>query len=57
MNSEIQEHKIYDSTKFVHIFPHSHTDLGWLGTIDEYFNGFSYYNGGSVNQILSSVFE
>ena len=25
--------------RYVHIFPHSHTDLGWLATADDYFTG------------------
>lgn len=24
-------------TKYVHIIPHSHDDLGWQGTIEDYF--------------------
>lgn len=40
----------YNETKYVHIIPHSHTDVGWLGTIDEYFYGYNLdlYKG-SVN--------
>ena len=36
--------------------PHSHTDLGWLSTVDEYFEGrnLDFYLG-SVNSMLSSV--
>lgn len=50
--------QIYNQTKYVHIIPHSHTDVGWLGTIDEYFYGYNLdlYKG-SVNKILSTVLE
>jgi hypothetical protein len=37
--SERNDSLKYNTTKFVHIFPHSHTDLGWLNTMDESFSG------------------
>ena len=42
--------------KYVHVFPHSHTDLGWLGTIDEYFKGenLDLYIGG-MKQMFDTV--
>ncbi len=47
----------YDRPKYIHLFPHSHTDVGWLGTIDQYFNGLDFYGGSSVNLILSTVVQ
>jgi len=47
----------YQNKKFVHVFPHSHTDLGWLGTIDEYFQGKTEAYEGSVKDMLTSVIE
>lgn len=40
----------------MHIIPHSHTDLGWLSTVDDYFEGknLGFYRG-SVQDILNSV--
>jgi lysosomal alpha-mannosidase len=45
-------------TKYVHIIPHSHTDLGWQGTIQDYFQGqnLEFYIG-SVNSILTTVVQ
>ena len=46
--------------KTVHILPHSHTDLGWLSTVDEYFTGDyvkeNWYHG-SVKDMLNSVID
>ena len=49
---------LYDKVKFVHVLPHSHTDLGWLGTVDDYYQGrnLGVYEGG-VDDILSSTIE
>ncbi len=48
-------------SKRVHIVPHSHWDLGWLFTIEEYFKGVSYEKTNleiaSVERIISSVLE
>ena len=40
----------------VHLVAHSHTDAGWLKTVDQYFSGTNRSNsGGNVHQILDSV--
>ena len=52
----------YNQTKYVHVFPHSHTDLGWLNTLQENYSGKTegkrqmYYKG-SVQKMLTSVVE
>jgi len=49
---------LYDKVKFVHVLPHSHTDLGWLATVDDYYDGrdLGFYTG-SVDEILTSTIE
>ena len=49
---------LYDKVKFVHVMPHSHTDLGWLSTVQDYFDGnnMGFYQG-SVDEILTSTIE
>ncbi|KAI3388800.1 hypothetical protein SNEBB_010787 [Seison nebaliae] len=42
----------------VHLIPHSHDDVGWLKTIDQYFYGTErQIHFGNVNRILTSVVE
>ena len=42
----------------MHLIPHTHDDVGWVKTIDEYFLGFSKYGGTSnVKQILDEVLQ
>ena len=40
----------------MHIFPHSHTDLGWLSPLEDYFYGkdLGIYQG-SIESILTTV--
>jgi len=40
------------SPKTVHIVPHSHDDLGWLQTLDEYYSADK-----GVKNILNSVIQ
>jgi|SaaInl47_10m_RNA_FD_contig_21_2193422_length_241_multi_6_in_0_out_0_1 hypothetical protein len=46
----------YKTKKTVHVIPHSHTDLGWKSTVEEYFDGahLDFYVG-SVNGMLTTV--
>ena len=56
-NKSIQNDKMqYSSQKFVHIIPHSHTDLGWQSTIDDYFEGknLDFYMG-SIKEMFDTV--
>jgi len=40
----------------VHLVPHSHEDLGWLKTVDQYFTGANAsIDEGSVQLILDNV--
>jgi len=40
----------------VHVIPHSHDDVGWLKTVDEYFSGTKYYiQRANVELIIDNV--
>ena len=42
----------------VHIVPHTHDDVGWLKTVDEYYSGFeSKTSNARVKLILDNVVE
>ena len=42
----------------VHLVPHSHTDLGWVKTVDEYYSGSNMgQQHASVHNILDTVVE
>jgi hypothetical protein len=43
-------------TLTVHVIPHSHDDVGWLKTVDEYFSGTKYYiQRANVELIIDNV--
>mgnify|MGYP001807300694 CR=1 FL=1 len=33
------KYKYRNDRTYVHLIPHSHDDVGWLKTVDEYFSG------------------
>ena len=39
---------------YVHYIPHSHTDLGWVNTVDEYFAGVKM---GNYNNKVHDIIE
>jgi len=42
----------------VHIVAHTHNDLGWIKTVDQYFNGSSYFSvEPTVKNILDNVVQ
>ena len=54
-----KEEKAKKEKKVVHIFPHSHTDEGWLSTSNDFFTGdddMSIYVG-SVKDILDTTMQ
>lgn len=47
-----------NKTLFVHMIPHTHDDVGWVKTVDEYFTGYRPGNShASVELILDEVIE
>ena len=43
---------------FIHLVPHSHDDVGWLKTVDEYFTGTkSKVAKAGVNFILDTMIQ
>ena len=42
----------------VHLVPHSHQDLGWVKTMDEYFSGSNHFSqNAAVRDTLDTVVE
>lgn len=48
----------YPKKKSVHVVTHSHTDLGWQSTLEDYFDGtnLDYYKG-SIHEMFDTVFQ
>ena len=49
---------VRDGILTVHVIPHSHDDLGWQKTVDDYFYGLNNGNTtGNVSKIISEVIK
>lgn len=47
-----------DGHLYVHLIPHSHDDVGWLKTPDEYYSGTNQnIQNANVSRIITSVVE
>ena len=60
INNKVSSFDCNDKSKKlqVHIVPHSHDDVGWLKTVDEYFYGAErLIQAGSVQYILDTVID
>ena len=51
----IHNNMVVQGLKTVHIVPHSHDDVGWLSTVDQYFDGTKHDQWTGVDQTISSV--
>ena len=53
---DIHERFNQDQTLYVHLAPHTHDDVGWVKTIDQYFSGTNEeVFQGSVKNIIEGV--
>ena len=48
-------HPTKDDRLNVHLVPHTHDDVGWLQTVDQYYVGIDHFNG--VKYILDTVVQ
>ena len=60
-NETIENYSVRENQSeplYVHIVPHTHDDVGWLKTVDEYFTGSNEASQpAEVNLILSGTIE
>eukprot|EP00298_Acanthocystis_sp_HF-20_P018118 c21903_g2_i1.p1 GENE.c21903_g2_i1~~c21903_g2_i1.p1 ORF type:complete len:963 (+),score=436.86 c21903_g2_i1:56-2944(+) len=57
-NLQHSDSKYKDNVLYVHLIPHSHDDVGWLKTVDQYYAGLQEgIQQASVKSIISSVVD